>query len=404
MRYLIGRQAPRLTVASLLCLGLLLLLAVAPNVGTAAPRTSGYSVVDIGNFNTPLCPGGCPLGSAAYGLNSSGDAVGWSYYTWDASVGPFKYTFATGELTSLGRGPDQLDGWSRYAYAINDGGVVAGTAGVQAAYNGNHPVVWRNGVMRDLFAGLPDCAAPAYYNCLGNAFDINSRDQIVGARFITNYNVPQPVVTSNGAFLYSDGAFTDLGSLPGDTGSTANAINDRGDIVGTSGPSSVGMPCCGGELVTREGGGTAFLYRAGAMSGLGTLGGPLSGANDISNNRKIVGFSDTPNGERHAFVYTAHDGMRDLGTLGGTFSEATAVNPRGTVIVGNSTTATGEVHGFVYANRKMTDLTDLIPPGSGEVTEAHDVNDTGVIAARMTLPNRPVWAAFGVLLSPAGHH
>ena len=50
----------------------------------------------------------------------------------------------------------------------------------------------------------------------------------------------------------------------------------------------------------------------------------------------------------------------DLGSLGGTQSEASAINDAGT-IVGGSQTATGEFHGFVWNSRSgMRDLNDLI--------------------------------------------
>src|SRR4030095_7453690 len=56
------------------------------------------------------------------------------------------------------------------------------------------------------------------------ANDINSRGQIVGES--------STAMTSNHAFLFTDGVMIDLGVLPGVSnpfaGSSANAINDRG--------------------------------------------------------------------------------------------------------------------------------------------------------------------------------
>ena len=63
---------------------------------------------------------------------------------------------------------------------------------------------------------------------------------------------------------------TDLGTLPGDKISSAVAINDRGQVVGAAGPTPMT--------------GHAFLYSDGAMTDLGTLGGAVgswaSGIND----------------------------------------------------------------------------------------------------------------------------
>lgn len=378
-------------------------VALPTTVPAANPSKTQYAVTQIGNLNVDpiqnpiLCGGGslCPQGSGAYGMNSHGDVVGWSYYTWDGSVFAVLFVYHDGQLTNLGA----LGGWSSYGYAISDSGIVVGTAAARAAYFPFYPFIWQDGVMSSPFGAIPSCdlsVSTNLFNCNGIAVDINSHGDIVGRRFVANSVTDQ-------AYLYSGGSFTDLGNLSGETTGTATAINDRGDIVGTSGLRLSGAGCCGGDLVTREGGGRAFLYSGGEMHDLGSLGGPLSGANDISGNGKIVGFSDTANGERHAFVSSRGGAMRDLGTLGGTFSEATAINRSGTVIVGDSTTPSGELHGFVYANGRMVDLTELVvPAGAGPVIDAQDVNDAGQIAGRMVVDNRSPFTAQAVLLTPLG--
>ena len=66
--------------------------------------------------------------------------------------------------------------------------------------------------------------------------------------------------------------------------------------------------------------------------------------------------------------------MRDLGTLGGEWSMAFAVNDRGQV-VGKSMTKSGDIHAFLWQSGKMTDLGTL----GGEESEAVAVNDRGQI-------------------------
>ena len=213
----------------------------------------------------------------------------------------------------------------------------------------------------------------------GYASGINNQGEIVGSVTLLND------LTSY-AFVYKNGLTTDLPVLSSAIGpAAAMGINNRGDIAGFSG-------------IEPE---HPFLYRHGLMYDLGTLGGSIGEANAINELGEIVGSSETTsNVEIHAFLYRQGQ-MTDLGTLSGLHSypgtnvsarpfppivsEAYAINNWG-MIVGIALTAEDAPHAFIYSNGKMTDLNDLVklthtngPPGFLELNGANGINDFGQI-------------------------
>jgi probable HAF family extracellular repeat protein len=217
---------------------------------------------------------------------------------------------------------------------INNSGQIVGGEGGASG----HAFLYSNGAMTDL--GTLPGGTESF------AEGINDPGQVVGHSNIANglYH----------AFLYSNGAMTDLGTLPGKNQSSASGINDSGQVVGESDTS--------GDLFR------AFLYSAGVMTDLGALpGGNESQAHGINNSGQVVGISDIAPGvfPSYGFLYS-NGGMTNLGNV-----NPIAINNVGQ-IVGNA----GNRHGFLYSNGVTTDLGTL--PGDS-ASAAVAINDSGQI-------------------------
>ncbi len=190
---------------------------------------------------------------------------------------------------------------------------------------------------------------------LSSANAISASGQVVG---VSEKNLGVP----HASFLYSNGQMTDLGTLPGFTTSSANGINSSGQVVGVAATTTS----------TAE---ASFLYSNGQMIDLGTLpGGNDSEAYGINDSGQVVGGST--GSDTHAFLYS-NGQMTDLGTLpgGNDYSKAIGINSTGQV-VGDSDTSSGVDHAFLYSNGQMTDLGTL--PG-GTFSLADGINDSGQV-------------------------
>ncbi len=125
-----------------------------------------------------------------------------------------------------------------------------------------------------------------------------------------------------------------------------------------------------------------LLFKDGTLIDLGTLGGSSGNATAINDRGEIVGWADTANNASgHAFLYR-NGKMIDLGTLpGDASSNASGINSAGQ-IVGSSSPQSGPSRGFLYAGGVMKDLNQLLVPGSGwTVTIPFAINNLGQILA-----------------------
>jgi probable HAF family extracellular repeat protein len=99
-----------------------------------------------------------------------------------------------------------------------------------------------------------------------------------------------------------------------------------------------------------------FWSRQTGMVDIGSFGGSFGSANALNNRGQVAGEAySTGDATDHAFIWSKSDGIRDLGTLGGTYSAATNLNDLGHV-VGVSSVASGFTHTFLWRRGKMIDL------------------------------------------------
>lgn len=127
-------------------------------------------------------------------------------------------------------------------------------------------------------------------------------------------------------------------------------------------------------LILAVGFSTPLLAQSYSIVDLGTLGGSTSQVSAINAYGQVVGYSAIAGDvATHAFLY-GNTGMLDLGTLGGRDSFAQGINRSGRVV--GVSDASGRERAFTYSGGLMNDLGSLAP---GSWTKAFDINDLGQI-------------------------
>jgi probable HAF family extracellular repeat protein len=168
--------------------------------------------------------------------------------------------------------------------------------------------------------------------------------------------------------LWQDGQLTDFGEVSGVDSALPFRVNDAGAIAGTYDIGMSGIPK------------HPFLFSNGTFTDLGTLPNPqlvLADVHAINSSRMVVGrFRDTENTNRRAFVWTEGNGMQDIL---GVYGEAHDVNDIGQV-VGRSARAGGQ-YGYRWQNGSVEWLEFANALGTNEVG---DVVGSKEIAGNLT--------------------
>jgi probable HAF family extracellular repeat protein len=346
-----------------------------------------YKLIDLGTFGGPNSTLSNPLPGEVQ-INRRGLVVGLADTPnpdpfapncfFDCLVG-HAFAWQDDMLTDLG----SLAGTnnSSYAFASNDRGQIVGvsengTIDPLTGFPEVDGVVWQDGQIVDVGT------LGGNESFTGN---INNRGQVVGGALNATLDsfggslaipLPFPIATQQHAFLWENGAITDLGTLGG-SDSQAQYVNARGQIAGQSFTNSipnppVTAPACPTSGIPTE---HPFLVHDGGMLDLGSLGGTCGYANWLTGQGQVVGTmtlaDDTTN---HAFLWDQNNYPRltDLGTLGGNNSEAWSANDDGEVVGRAEIQGSQAHHAFLW--KKGAKIRDLGTPDGDECSTAEQIN------------------------------
>ncbi len=144
---------------------------------------------------------------------------------------------------------------------------------------------------------------------------------------------------------------------------TAYAINTAGEIVGSRRFYNPPILDRSEAYIRNTAGGITSFGTAGAFS--------TNFAVDINDNGDVVGVANNI-----AFIRHPGGNLIELGTLGGSTSEATGVNDLG-FVTGNSVNSLGEIHAFFGNEAGLIDLGTL--GGAGARSFGYGINDNNQI-------------------------
>jgi probable HAF family extracellular repeat protein len=159
-------------------------------------------------------------------------------------------------------------------------------------------------------------------------------------------------------------------SLGGGFGNST-AISPSGEVVG-----GATLP---GDVAEH-----AFAWtRANGITDLGTLGGTDSQAIDVNSHGDVAGYADLDGTTSHAFFWSPESGMVDIGSFGGQASHAIGISEDG-MVAGEADGADGQPHPFVWT--AASGIIDIASPGFGNAG-VEGLSDSDLVVGAFVAPD-----------------